>query len=88
MVSGTPARDAAQAGRWARGLLLHENTRHEKLSFETEFNPGYTAMTRIDVEDESDAADAAGEWLIEEARHDFLERRSWVSMRRCVESVR
>ena len=45
-----PVTDAAQAARWARGLLLCHNRIAEELTVNMEFNPGMTAMTRIDIE--------------------------------------
>ena len=81
----TPARTALQAGRWARGLLLAHNRRCETLSLQSEFNPGWTAMTRIDVTGGS-AAD--GEWLIADAEHDLIENSSTAKLHRCVASIR
>lgn len=79
-----PARTQAQAGRWARGLLMDMNRRSESLSLSTTYNAGYTAMTRIDV---TGSSDAVGEWLIGEARHDFMNLRSTVTMHRCLDSI-
>ena len=83
-VSDVPARNDIQAGRWARGLLLDENRKCETLIVPSTFNVGYTAMTRIDVEGSSDAV---GEWLIQEAEHDFIELKSTATMHRCVASI-
>ena len=83
-VSDVPAKDSAQAGRWAVGLLLHENRKCESLCVESEFNVGFTAMTRIDIEG---GTDATGEWLIEEAEHDYINMKSTARMRRCIWSI-
>lgn len=80
-----PARNAAQAGRWARGALLAHNREAERLVIETEFNPLYTAMTRIDIEGETDAA---GSWLIEETEHDLRNGSSRAVLYRCKNSIR
>lgn len=79
-----PARDAGQAGRWARGLLLHENRKCEALKLESRFNIGFTAMTRIDIKGQTDAA---GEWIIQEAEHDFINLTSTAVMHRCIRSI-
>lgn len=79
-----PARDEAQAGRWARGLLLHENRICESLSIQSEFNIGFTAVTRIDIEGNTDAV---GEWLIEEAEHDFILLSSKAKLHRCIDTI-
>lgn len=79
-----PARDNIQAGRWARALLYHKNSKAESLTIESAFNPGFTAMTRIDIES---ATDAAGEWLIQECRHDFFNLRSTAKLQRCISSI-
>lgn len=79
-----PARDDVQAGRWARGLLLHHNRNCEKLSLQSGFNIGFTAMTRVDI---TGSTDAAGEWIIQEAEHDFINLTSTAVMLRCIRSV-
>lgn len=83
-VSDAPARSDIQAARWARGLLLDENRKCETLVMPSDFNVGYTAMTRIDIEGGSDAV---GEWLIQEAEHDFIEMKSKATMHRCIETI-
>lgn len=82
-----PAVTALQAGRWARGLLLQNNRQFEKLTISTDFNIGFTAMTRINIEDNADCMDAVGEWLIEEATHDFINLKSSATMHRCVKTI-
>lgn len=84
-IAECPATDAAQAARWARGLLLHRNRTAEELVIDTEFNPAFTAMVRIDVDG---ATDANGQWLIDEAEHDFVLRRSKVRLLRCIDTIR
>lgn len=80
-----PAVDMMQASRWARGLLLFCNRASEELSVSMEFNPGLTAMTRIDIES---MTDADGQWLIDEVEHDFFQRRSKAKLLRCIETIR
>lgn len=79
-----PARNDVVAGRWARGLLLDLNRQSETVIMPSTFNVGYTAMTRIDIEGSSDAV---GQWLIQEAQHDFVELKSTATMHRCVTSI-
>ena len=80
----SPVRDNIQAGRWARALLYHENSKSESLTIESAFNPGFPAMTRIDVES---ATDAAGEWLVKECHHDFFNLRSTAKLQRCISTI-
>lgn len=80
-----PARDNIQAGRWARNLLRQMNRQCESLYLPSEFNAGYDAMTRIDI---TGSNDAAGEWLIEETTHDFINLRSTAKMHRCNSTIR
>lgn len=85
IVIDLPARSAAEARRWARGILLRRNQGAETLEMETEFNPAYTAMARVDI---SGDQYAAGEWLIEEATHDLIHRRSEIKMVRTITTIR
>lgn len=79
-----PATDNAQAGRWARGLLLSRNRFAEELTLEMEFAPSLTAMGRIDIES---TTDAAGEWLVEEAEHDLFAGKSTARLVRCIRTI-
>ena len=83
-ISFLPARDPATAGRWARGMLLSQNRKAERLTIESEFHSGWTAMERIDIVGETDAN---GKWVIDETVHDFVNRKSRVTLLRCVETV-
>lgn len=84
VISDIPAMDNATAGRWARGLLLTNNRKAEILTIESEHNAGFTAMARIDVRSETDMN---GEWIIDEAEHDFVRRRSRARLYRCIRTV-
>lgn len=79
-----PALDSAQAARWSRGVLLCRNRAAEELNIDVEFNPGLTAMTRIDIDS---ATDAAGEWLVDEVVHDFIKDSSSAKMLRCISTI-
>ena len=79
-----PVDDAAQAKRWARGILLNHNRQSEMLKIEMDFNPGYTAMVRINVKSRTDAK---GEWIIDRAKQDLLNGRTAARMLRCINTV-
>ena len=79
-----PAMSDIQAGRWARNILRHHNLQCESLTLHGQFNPGMTAMTRIDV---TGATDAEGEWLIIDAEHDFYNKTTKARMQRRVITV-
>ena len=85
VLNDLPVRDSIQAGRWARGLLLNKNRICETATIQSEFNVGFTAMTRIDI---TGNTEASGEWLIEEAEHDFINLTSTARMHRCVRTIR
>ena len=79
-----PAMDNLQAGRWARGLLLTHNRQAEALEFTSELNIGMTALARIDI---SGGTDADGEWIVDEAEHDFIRERTRTRLMRCIRSI-
>lgn len=79
-----PARNDIQAGRWARGMLMHNNRQAETLSIDSVFNPGFSAMARIDI---AGGTDATGEWIINEVEHDFYNLRSRAKLYRCIYSI-
>ena len=83
--STLPAMDAAQAGRWARGLLLSHNREADKLTIETKFDPGATAMARANI---TGNTGANGEWIIDEAEHDLYNCRTTVKLLRVIRSIR
>jgi len=79
VITGLPARDAAQAGRWARALLMMNNRKAEELTVKSALDARLSAMVRVDV---SGNTDASGEWLVEEAVHDFVNKTTEVRMLR------
>lgn len=60
------------------------NRRAETLSIESEFNAGFTAMARIDIES---GTDMRGEWMVDEVEHDFINRKSRAWLYRCSKTV-
>ena len=79
------ARDAATAGRWARGLLLSANRQLERLTVMQDFHSSWTAMVKVEIT--GDTA-ANGAWLIDEVHHDFVNGTSRAELLRCVETVK
>ena len=79
-----PVMNAAQAGRWARGLLLEKNRECETLSLDTELDNGFSALVRFDV---TGGTDADGAWLVEEAEHDLIRETSRAELRRCITTI-
>ena len=63
---------------------MHHNRQAETLTIESEFNPGFSAMTRIDI---VGGTDATGDWIIEEAEHDFYNRKSRAKLYRCIYTI-
>ena len=79
-----PAKSNIQASRWARGKLLDLNRKCEKLVMQTEFNPGLTALIRIDVDS---STKTAGQWLIQDVEHDLINLKTTATMHRCIWSI-
>lgn len=83
--SHLPAMDAAQAGRWARGLTLMHNRDAERVTLETELNYALSAMARVDIDG---GTDMDGKWLIDEAEHDLIGRRTSARLKRVIDTIR
>lgn len=79
-----PAMDNAQAGRWARGLLLMHNRRAEELCVDMALNTGISAMTRIEI---TGVTDMTGQWLADEVEHDFYNKRTAVKLFRVIDTI-
>ena len=84
-LTGLPAEDGIQAGRWARNLLRHHNRQAEEMTVEQSLNTKLTALTKVSV---NGGTDMDGEWIIEEAEHDLKNKTSSVKMYRVIETVR
>ena len=76
--------DNAMAYRWARGMLLSHNRLAEILNIEMDFNPGYTAMARINVKSRTDAK---GAWIIDRVEQNLLDGRTKARMLRCLTGI-
>lgn len=84
-ITDLPAMNDIQAARWARNVLKEKNRRCESVQVQSRFHPAWTAMMRVDI---SGNTDAAGEWIIDEAEHDLKDGSSRAMLRRCIRSVR
>lgn len=84
IITDLPVMDAAQAGRWARGLLLNHNRQAEELTLGMELNGGLMALERISIESETDAN---GSWIVDEATHDLIMRKSRARLLRCITTI-
>lgn len=74
----------AMAYRWAKGILQMHNRQSERLKFEMDFNPGYSAMVRVNVESKSDAN---GRWIIDEVHQNLFEGRTVAKLSRCITGI-
>ena len=82
VVSDAPAACAGDAGRWARGLLLGANRKAESIIVDRmQFDPNVSAMQRVDIESNTDMN---GEWIIDEATHDFVNATTTVALYRSI----
>ena len=79
-----PARSEAEAGRWARGLLMMNNRKAERLTVKTEFDPTMTALNRMDVEG---TEAISGQWIVDSVQHDMKNGATEAEMLRCIHSI-
>ena len=79
-----PALNNAQAGRWARGLLLDHNREAEEIRIETKLDTRLTAMARVDI---TGGTDMDGAWIVDEAEHDLHNRNTTARLLRVIDSI-
>lgn len=79
-----PATNEAEAGRWARGLLLMNNRQAERLKIKTEYDPAMTALNRVDVEG---TEKISGAWIVEGVQHDLKNGETETELVRCIDTV-
>ena len=84
LITDLPVEDDATAYRWAKGILMMHNRQSEILNIEMDFNPGYTAMVRIDVKSRTDAN---GQWIIDRVEQNLLDGRTKARMYRCITGI-
>lgn len=82
---GLPIREADEANRWAKGLLMCRNAQCETLEIETEFHPGMTAMSRMTIQTDGRMA---GDWIIHTVEHEFIRKTTRARLFRVPENVR
>lgn len=80
-----PAVNAAEAARWARGLLMQNNRRAETVRLETDFNSKLSAAVRVDLVSDSDMD---GAWIVDEAEHDLVRGRTIATLVRSISTIR
>jgi len=83
-ISGLPAMDAAQAGRWARGLLMMHNRQAETLTIDQALNVHMTALTRVDI---TGGTPASGQWIAGDVEHDFVNSTTRATLFRVVDTI-
>lgn len=67
------------------GLLMKHNRQTESLHIKTQLDTGMTAMVKVNIESETEAA---GEWLVEEAVHDLKNNKTSMTLYRCRNGIR
>ncbi len=80
-----PAADNATALRWARGLLMHNNRQAESIRLETEFNAKLNTMNPVALVSDSEMN---GLWLVDEAEHDLIRKRTTATLFRAITTIR
>lgn len=79
-INSLPVMNSIQAGRWARGKLLSLNRQCECIKMNNDYNPGLTALSRVDF---SGGTDADGAWLVDDVEHDLVNETTKTTLRRC-----
>ena len=79
-----PARTQAQAARWARNKLMFLNRQKESLTIETKYDPGLTALARMDV---TGGTDADGQWICDAVMHDLFNGATRARLLRCLNTI-
>ena len=81
-VCGLPAGSSAEAGRWAKGLLISHNEKRECFTLETVLDTGLAAGCRIDL---AGLPLVEGKWVCVETAHDIKNGLTKVVLNRCIE---
>lgn len=82
VLTNLPAFDAAQAKRFARGMLLMNNREAETLCIESSFDAGLTSMIRVDIEGNTEAN---GRWVVDQVEHDLKRETSTAKLLRVLD---
>lgn len=83
-VSCVPAMSDSQAERWAKNKLLYVNREVECVTYNSVFDPGITAMVRIDIAGEGEVT---GKWLVQTVTHDLMDKTTMVKLLRCIQTI-
>ena len=83
-ITDIPACTSIEAGRWARGLITHNNRQAEQLTISCTFDQTLAALNRIDIDG---STDASGAWVVEEAEHDIRNGRTRAKLLRVIETI-
>lgn len=79
-----PAMSSTEAGRWARGLLLTHNRQAEEITLEIKLNTRLAAMTRVDIDGNTDMN---GRWIVDTAEHDLHNKTTSVRLLRVIDTI-
>ena len=85
IITCLPAMDNAQAGRWARGLLLMHNRKTETLTIDKGLDTSLVPLAKVEV---SGGTAMSGDWLVDDAEHDIFNGRTTANLLRVIESVK
>lgn len=85
IITCLPAMDNAQAGRWARGLLLMHNRKTETLTIDKGLDTSLVPLAKVEV---SGGTAMSGDWLVDNAEHDIFNGRTTANLLRVIESVK
>lgn len=83
-ITDIPARTNIEAGRWARGLITHNNRQAEQLTISSTFDPAMSALNRIDIDG---STDATGAWIVEETEQDIKNGRTRAKLLRVIDTI-
>ena len=84
-VTNLPAMDNAQAGRWARGLLLTHNRMAETLTIDKRLDTGLVPLVKVEI---SGGTAMNGDWIVEETEHDLFNGNTSATLLRVIKSVK
>ena len=79
-----PAMNNAQAGRWARGLLLMHNRQAEEIRLDMSLNTRLIAMARVEI---TGSTPMTGQWIVDESEHDIFNGRTGARLLRVIDTI-
>lgn len=84
IITCLPAMDNAQAGRWARGLLLMHNRGSETLSIQQGLKTSLAPMGIMEI---TGGTGMSGTWMIDRTVHDFMAKQTTVDLLRVIQTI-